>query len=139
MRKTLLAILGLLYLVLSQSAFADIRPVRSIRVVIPNSQIGAPDGYSFYFYLPRHHRCLPDTRGDMYASNGQLYENGYPLGPAHSLHADIANYGYGLFSHWGPNTGEAPYIRFSSSDGSDPRRNHRRYEFRCQPEFFDRG
>src|SRR5690349_5252634 len=30
-----------------------------------------------------------------------ITENGLPLGPAHSIHAEIARLGAGRFSHWG--------------------------------------
>jgi hypothetical protein len=49
-------------------------------------------------------------------------ENGYPLGPAHSLHAEIASKGQGRFSHWAP----IGFI-FSASDNSDPNSNGRTY------------
>jgi hypothetical protein len=49
-------------------------------------------------------------------------ENGVPLGPAHSLHAEIASKGRGRFSHWA--TGA---FIFSASDNSDPNTNGRVY------------
>ena len=56
-------------------------------------------------------------------------EDGKPLGPAHSLHADIAETGGGRFSHWDS------WVVFSSSDNSDPRENGRNYTvaFRLLP------
>jgi len=50
-----------------------------------------------------------------------LLENGKPLGPAHAVHDSIRKLAGGRYSHW---TG---MIRFSSSDGSDPRANGRTY------------
>jgi hypothetical protein len=50
-----------------------------------------------------------------------LYEDGRPLGPAHSPHAVIRERGEGAYSHWQGN------LYFSSSDGSDPRTNGRLY------------
>jgi hypothetical protein len=50
-----------------------------------------------------------------------IYENEMALGPAHSLHADIARLGHGRFSHW-----RNSFI-FSSSDGTDPQTNGRIY------------
>lgn len=44
----------------------------------------------------------------------KLREGGVPLGPAHSLHADIERVGQGRYSHWGSS------LWFSTSDGSDP-------------------
>lgn len=51
----------------------------------------------------------------------QLYENGQPLGPPHSLHANIAKLGHGRYSHWGAS------IVFSTSDDGDPNTNGRVY------------
>jgi len=51
-----------------------------------------------------------------------LLENGTPLGPAHSAHAEIRTQGGGRYSHWGART-----IYFSTSDNSDPRTNGREY------------
>jgi hypothetical protein len=50
-----------------------------------------------------------------------LYEDGKPLGPAHSVHADISKYGHGRFSHWNK------MVIFSTSDNSDPAVNGREY------------
>ena len=55
------------------------------------------------------------------ASRLRLYEDGRPLGPAHSAHSDIRSLGKGRFSHWGPT------VYFSTSDNSDPPTNGRRY------------
>ncbi|QPF83917.1 hypothetical protein IC762_30355 [Bradyrhizobium genosp. L] len=55
-----------------------------------------------------------------------IYENGKPLGPAHSTpHDTIATLGHGRFSHW-----KAPgssIVVFSSSDNTDPESNGRDY------------
>ncbi len=50
-----------------------------------------------------------------------LFENETLLGPAHSNHDDIRIAGGGRFSHWKGN------LYFSTSDGSDPRTNGRKY------------
>ncbi|WP_298332950.1 transglutaminase-like domain-containing protein [Asticcacaulis sp.] len=52
-----------------------------------------------------------------------LLEDGFPLGPPHSGHQDIRENGGGQYSHW------KGYLLFSSSDGSDPRTNGRRYSY----------
>jgi len=52
-----------------------------------------------------------------------LWEDGKPLGPPRSVHADIRENGGGRFSHW---TRETLY--FSASDNTNPRTNGRRYE-----------
>jgi hypothetical protein len=51
-----------------------------------------------------------------------VYEDDKPLGPAHSLHRDIAKLGLGRFSHW-----EKSGFIFSTSDNSDPNSNGRVY------------
>jgi hypothetical protein len=69
-----------------------------------------------------------DTAGDtskaLNASTLRIYENGVPLGPAHSADADIRELGKGRYSHW------EDTLYFSSSDNSDPRTNQRRYTYR---------
>ena len=69
-----------------------------------------------------------DTEGDTTdspkASQLKIYEDGIALGPAHSQHAEIRQYGRGRYSHWG----NALY--FSSSDNSDPTTNKRHYTYR---------
>ena len=50
-----------------------------------------------------------------------LCEGNIPLGPAHTLHADIVAKGAGRYSHW------TSGINFSSSDGSDPNTNGQSY------------
>lgn len=52
----------------------------------------------------------------------QLFEDGKPLGPAHSVHASIAGDGAGRYSHWAGNV-----LMFSASDNSDPNTNGRAY------------
>jgi hypothetical protein len=64
--------------------------------------------------------------GDKFTGNRSmlvLFEEGKPLGPPRSIHADIRQKGGGRFSHW---TRESLY--FSVSDNTDPRTNGRRYE-----------
>lgn len=55
------------------------------------------------------------------SNNLAMTENGLALGPARTAHSQISEYGGGRFSHW---NGQAV---FSSSDGSDPRKNGRTY------------
>jgi hypothetical protein len=51
-----------------------------------------------------------------------VYEGDQPLGPAHSTFADISKLGHGHFTYW---IGQGLF--FSTSDGSDPNSNGRRY------------
>lgn len=55
-----------------------------------------------------------------------LFEDGVPLGPAHSLHALIRSKGGGLYSHWHAHHA----LRFSALDNSDPNTNQREYVIR---------
>jgi hypothetical protein len=57
-----------------------------------------------------------------YRSSLMLYENGLPLGPAHSNFSDVARHGFGLFSHF-----ERQGVVFATSDNSNPNSNGRQY------------
>ena len=77
-------------------------------------------GIAFVYYADKL-RNLADTPDAPDRSPVVLYEDGKPLGPAHTLHADISKLGHGRFSHWGK------IIIFSTSDNSDPNTNGREY------------
>jgi hypothetical protein len=62
----------------------------------------------------------------------ELLEDGVPLGPAHSQHQRIREVGHGDYSHW------AGAVLFSSSDGTDPRTNGRRYIVRVRADVTSR-
>ena len=53
-----------------------------------------------------------------------IYEDDRRLGPAHTVHAEVADIGHGRFSHY---RYKQSIILFSSSDNSDPRTNGRAY------------
>ena len=76
--------------------------------------------------VPPPPRALFASPGDSMRAPSQstfeLFENDVPLN-AHSLHAVIREGTHNAFSHWGN------LVLFSSSDGTDPRRNHRTYRF----------
>ena len=71
--------------------------------------------------------ALPDAVDEADDSNHErrstvvVLEDGKPLGKAHSVHDDIRKLGGGRYSHWGL------YMMFSTSDGTDPRTNGRKY------------
>ena len=65
-----------------------------------------------------------DSSATPTASKLRIYENGVEVGPAHTVHADIAQKGQGRFSHWMEN------LYFSSSDNSNPLTNGRTYTYR---------
>jgi FkbM family methyltransferase len=78
------------------------------------------EGFCWTVALPD---SLPegDTNGGPAASTIVLLEDHQPLGPPHTQHAVIRNYGGGRFSHWHRT------LFFSTSDDSDPNSNGRSY------------
>ena len=72
------------------------------------------------------YRLKSDSGANPSASTLQLFEDGNPLGPAHSMHGDVRAFGQGRFSHWGD------VVRFSASDNSNPVVNGRRYTIRAR-------
>lgn len=98
------------------------RPTNPQQVVLSldASQIQPEKGLAFTYQAP-HLESEADMTGQSTRSPYFLLEDGKPLAPAHSIHEDIRNNGKGRWSHWGKN------IFFSSSDGSDPRQNNRKY------------
>lgn len=64
--------------------------------------------------------AVSDSEG---RSTLQLWEDGRPLGPAHSGHEEVRAEGRGRYSHW------SGWIYFSSSDNSDPCTNGRTYHY----------
>jgi peptidoglycan/LPS O-acetylase OafA/YrhL len=98
-----------------------------VRITVPliSSKIVVSKGKLFevpFSTIGRYLTSCEDTNQAPRCSGLTLYESGRAIGPAHSLHAEIADKGAGRYSHW------AGYILFSSSDGTDPRTNGRRYE-----------
>jgi hypothetical protein len=61
---------------------------------------------------------IPDKPG---RSRYLVCEGSQLIGPAHSIHGDIASIGKGRFSHWGKD------FIFSASDNTNPNTNGRRY------------
>ncbi|MGI3903996.1 MAG: hypothetical protein ACRYGP_06650 [Janthinobacterium lividum] len=69
---------------------------------------------------------IPEKGDDRFAplsSALMLLEDGQPIGPAHTPHADIERNGGGAYSHW------ENYLYFSTSDGSDPNTNGCLYSY----------
>jgi hypothetical protein len=65
---------------------------------------------------------LADTPDEPQRSPVILFEDGKPLGPAHSLQEDIEEIGFGRFSHL-----KRVGFFLSTSDNSDPNTNGRNY------------
>jgi len=79
--------------------------------------------------VPERGHCYqaPLGHGDWMSAHAgpsiaQVLEDGRVLGPANSMHEDIRQSGGGRYSFW------HDQLYFSTSDGSDPRHNGRRYE-----------
>jgi hypothetical protein len=77
--------------------------------------------------------CHNYLLGEPYSGDGldhvppsklRFFEDEKELGPAHAGHAEIRQNGKGRFSHW------KTLLYFSTSDGSDPRTNGRKYTWR---------
>jgi MoaA/NifB/PqqE/SkfB family radical SAM enzyme len=60
-----------------------------------------------------------------------VYEGDAPLPHPDAIHEDIFEHGYGRYSVWGN------WLYLSSSDGTDPCENGRRYQFRCGDQHAD--
>jgi len=100
-------------------AFKPVRtPHQPFEEELDPQRIGKANGRQFVYTLK--HESPSDMAGG--PSTLKLYEDGKPLGPAHSSHADIAKLGGGRWAHWGRNA-----VQFSTSDNSDPRTNGRKY------------
>jgi hypothetical protein len=80
-----------------------------------------PQGFGVWVAAPELEQ-FSDSSDRPSQSPFVIYEGDKPLGPAHSVHADIEKLGHGRFSHWAG----IGFI-FSSSDGTDPRINGRIY------------
>jgi SAM-dependent methyltransferase len=78
------------------------------------------DGFGWYADLPPE-LVEGDTMEEPARSSLALFEDGSPLGPAHTVHDTIRREGAGAYSHWNR------ILLFSTTDGTDPNTNGRRY------------
>lgn len=94
-------------------------------VIYPGTLARVGDSDAYWTELSQAFRIgKPDTSRYPDRSELQLYEDGVPLGPAHTQHGEIGSLGNGRYSHWF--TGRM-IIMFAASDNSDPRTNGRVY------------
>ena len=93
----------------------------STAVTLNPKNVNAPESGNVYYYAVPGLASVADDNGVPMRSKMVLLENGTPLPYPHSIYDEIRKLGKGRYSHW--NTG----IYFSSSDGSDPRTNGKRY------------
>lgn len=92
---------------------------KQIAVSAPFNHAG---GFGYAFALP-HMASTADDNADHMRSRIMMFEDGSPLGIAHTMHDAIRNLGGGRFSHWGEQ------VVFSTSDNSDPNTNGRKYSY----------
>ena len=98
--------------------------IEAARRRVPLSSPFAPvRGRGYRAQLPAELAPLGDLDGDHMRSPLMLYEDGEPLGLAHSNRDIICDFGAGRFRHAGAE------VVFSASDGSDPNVNGRAYAF----------
>ncbi|BBL69927.1 hypothetical protein MoryE10_05330 [Methylogaea oryzae] len=90
--------------------------------ILEPGKISQSEGLSFDYPLPMNEDSA-DTQESPKRSPFVLLEDGNFLPFPHALHDDIRKLGKGRYSHW------KSALIFSSSDGSDPRNNGRRYVF----------
>ena len=91
-----------------------------LRLTRPFEKYGA-GGFAYVAKEPAL-EGLSDSLEDQTRSPFWLYEDGRPLGPAHSIHADIAKLGGGRFSHW-----KVEGFIFSTHDNTNPDSTGRTY------------
>lgn len=106
-----------------------------------DAPVDAMDSITVPFARESGHCCIfpfyclhrPDTGRQANRSQLELFEDGRPLGPAHSLHAAIREAGAGRYSHWAEVDAcddlgfYSSCLYFSTSDNSDPNANGRKY------------
>jgi hypothetical protein len=116
-----------LALVLAADLLAlGVRFLPPVRATLASGRLQPVDGAAYWVSLSRLTRLPLWIASDAPAADRRsrlrVFEAGAPLGPAHALHAAVARDGHGRYSHWQGG------LLLSSSDGSDPRTNGRRYE-----------
>jgi predicted O-methyltransferase YrrM len=97
------------------------RRIRSARVrEVRLSALQKPEGLAWRADVPQLAETA-DTESNAVRSQLALFEDDNLLGPPHSSHDLIRTAGGGCYSHWGEQ------IYFSTSDGTDPCHNGRKY------------
>src|SRR5262249_43828686 len=95
----------------------------NFKEIIAPATMASDGGFAIIALLhpPRFFETQPDSASAPTASHLRLFEDGKELGPGHTMGVTIKSSGHGPFSHW------SGHVYFSSSDGTDPRTNGRRY------------
>jgi hypothetical protein len=126
-RSVILAFAGIAFSVAAAIGWLGFR-APTVSFVVDAALIQPELGWAHVVAVPDPglvYRLDGDLPGDPLGSDLVLLEDGRPLGPPHSQHADIRKHGQGRFSHW------AHHIRFAASDNTDPARNGKRYTARA--------
>jgi hypothetical protein len=89
---------------------------------MPLFRVDRGAGFAFHSRLEYLFLPLEDEKAEAQHSPVLLYENDKPLGPAHSLPADIERLGGGRYAQL-----KGQGLIFSTSDNSDPNNNGRHY------------
>ncbi len=89
-------------------------------IEVSSEHIRHVNGYLYEYALPLS-TSYGDDNVSPKSSAWRLCEDGKVLPFPHSVHGNIENIGSGRYSHW------SATLFFSSSDGSDPRENGRKY------------
>ena len=82
-------------------------------------------GHAYISWLPPAFDEVADDEENPTRSPLQLFEDGKPLGPAHSSVDDIVQFGGGRYLHW-----KGVGLIFSPSDNGDPNAPWRKYSVR---------
>lgn len=85
----------------------------------------------FAYFIEKDFGTPADTFPDLSESKLQIYEDGKPLGPAHTDPALVHQLGQGRFCYL--QTSKHLRLYFSSSDNTDPRINGRTYTWEVLP------
>lgn len=92
----------------------------ALRFELPARTAVPAGGYMYVVAIPQF-KAQADTNERPTRSRLEVFENGRPIGPAHTVHAEIIARGSGRFSHYDQ------YVYFSATDNSDVRTNGRAY------------
>lgn len=99
----------------------------AFRITIPiaGSAVQAEQGNAFVVRVsPGLIVRLSDDQFARFQGASELTEDAHVLGPGRQMHQSIRERGGGLFAL------NSPFLRFSTSDGSDPRNNGRSYQLK---------
>ncbi len=93
---------------------------RDLEIVALEGPFPRRQGHAYEASLPAY-SVSADSMEHPRRSRLMLYEDGVPVGFAHSVHSHIEAHGGGRYSHWGDS------LIFSATDSTDPNTNGRRY------------